>query len=148
MDVREVVALVLATRADRAARHAHRGAVHGLVDAERSGHVARIAQREMHALERHVFLARGFEQIAHHVFGRVRARAGDAEIRAATFDRHGHAVFDEPQIFVERAAEVREPRVVRRHEIEFAGGFDGSGCGHQLRPWVNKAPRRVRGVPE
>ena len=77
-------------------------------------------------------LARGFEQVAHHVFGRVRARAGDAEIRAAPFHRHGHAVFDEAQVFVERAAEIREPRVVGGHEIEFADGFDGSGSGHQF----------------
>ena len=56
----------------------------------------------------------GFEQIAEHIFGGMRARAGDAEARAAPLHRHGHAVFDETQVFVERAAQVREARVVRR----------------------------------
>lgn len=77
-------------------------------------------------------MTRRFEQIFHHIFGRACARARDAEVRAAPLHRYRHAVFDQAQVFIERAAEVCEPRVVRGHEIEFARRFDGSGSGHQL----------------
>jgi hypothetical protein len=56
--------------------------------------------------------------------------ADDAEGGAAAFDRDTHAIFDQANIFIERAAKIREPRIVGRHEIEFAGGFDGSGSRH------------------
>jgi hypothetical protein len=60
----------------------------------------------------------------------MRALARDAEIRAAAFHRDAHAVLDEAQVLVERTAQIRQPRVVGRYEIEFAGGFDWSGRRH------------------
>ena len=76
-------------------------------------------------------MARRLEQIAHHVLGRVRARCPTMrKFAPRRFTDTRHAVFDEAQIFIERAAQIREPRVVGRHEIEFAHGFDGSGSGH------------------
>ena len=128
----EIVALVAAARADGAARHAHRACVDGLVGAaarracraNRAAPGARVRARSLRCAD-------GVEQVAHQVFGGVRARAGDAETRAAALHGHAHAVLDEAQVFVERPAQVREPRVVRRHEIEFAGGFDWGGGGHQ-----------------
>ena len=76
----------------------------------------------MHALERDLLAIRGLEQVAQQVFGGRAARSpGDAEVRAAALHRHAHAILDEAQVLVERAAQVRQPGVVRRHEIEFAG---------------------------
>ncbi len=90
-----------------------------------AGPASRSLQREMHALGRDRFAARNVEELADDVFrGRRGPRADDAEIAAATADLHVQAVFEQAQVFIQRAAQVREARVVRGLEIEFTGWGD------------------------
>jgi hypothetical protein len=78
----------------------------------------------VHALERDFLTTGCLEQVTHQVLGSVRSLARDAETRATAFHRHAHSVLDQAQVLVERTAQVREPGIVGRHEIEFAGGLD------------------------
>jgi hypothetical protein len=133
--------LVHAARADRAARHAHGVAVARLFRHERAGRVAHVAQRKVHALERDLLAARQLVEIAHEVLGGMRARADDPETRAAALHGHGEPLFDQVEVLVQRAAEVRQARVVGG-EIEFADGFDGCGGGHQADSFSGTADAR------
>ena len=81
-------------------------------------------------------LPREVEQLAQRVFGAGRARADDAEIVAAPADLHVQARFEQAQVLIQRAAQIGEPRVVRRLEIEFARSGTG---GHDQVPTAHDA---------
>jgi hypothetical protein len=50
-------------------------------------------------------------------------RADDTEIVATPADFHIQARFEQPQILIQRATQIREPRVVGRAQIEISLRF-------------------------
>ena len=74
----------------------------------------------MHPFGRHFLVLRQVEQLAQGVFRTLGLCANDAKAVAAPPDLHIQARFQQPQIFIQRTTQVREPRIVSRLEIEFA----------------------------
>ena len=55
-------------------------------------------------------------------------RADDPEVIASSADLHVQACFQQPQILIQRAAQIREPRIVGGLELEFSPGIPLVGC--------------------
>ena len=82
------------------------------------------AQRQVHVRQSTALAACGeIEQVAQHALGaggaRARSRGNWLPRRRISTPRR---CFDQPQVLVERTAQMREPRVVLGHEIEFTVG--------------------------
>src|ERR1700745_3209219 len=93
--VRQVLTLMLATRADAAARHVHSLLVRVRVRGWRAG--LALVQREMHALRRHLLGARELEKLAQRVLGTGGERAAHTKAVAAAADAHLEALLGPPQ---------------------------------------------------
>ena len=79
------------------------------------------------------------------VLGAFRMGADHAEIVAAPADLHIEARLEQTQILIQRAAQIREPRVVGRLEIEFALRALRSSLGRPLEfSGQQPAAQRVR----
>lgn len=93
-------------------------------------------ERELDVVDRQRF-ARAVVEVLERRERDFRAAAANRDAVAAARQRHVERLFDLPQIFVERAAEVREARVVvaRRGEFQCLSGFQ-SGVGFLLRQCV------------
>jgi hypothetical protein len=76
-------------------------------------------QSQVDALRCHFLVLRQIEQLAQGVLGAFGMRTDHAEIVAAPADLDIQARLEQTQILIERATQVREPRVVCRLEIEF-----------------------------
>ena len=98
-----------------------------------------LAERQVHSLGRYRFTPRQIEQLAHDIFSHACFRTGDAEIAAAAADLHVQALLEQVKIFVQRATEIREPRVVGGLEIEFAGTGGVGRCHDVQRPTASRA---------
>ncbi len=109
--------------ADAAAHDAH-GELIRLGMRRRETGVA-LTERQVHAFRRNRFAARQVEQLVHQVFGHRGGGSEHAEVSAAAANLDIQPVFEQPQVFIERAAQIREPQVVRRLEVEFACGLFG-----------------------
>ena len=141
----EIVALVGAARADTAARHAH--AVLADVRVRRRSGFA-LAQCQVHARRRDLLLLREGEQLAQQVLGVHCLRAAHAERVAAAVNRDVEPALQQPQVLVERSAEIGEARVVGRRELEFPPRFGrcsrhGSAAGRGARRDGHGARRAV-----
>jgi hypothetical protein len=77
-------------------------------------------QRQVHALRRDVIGGGELEQLAQLLGGGVRLRAAHPEYVAAALDAHPEARFQQPQVLIERTAQVRQPRVVLLSESDLA----------------------------
>jgi hypothetical protein len=115
--VLEVVALVRATGADAAARHAHSVLAHVLL---RRQPRLTLAQRQVHAFGGDVLALREREQLTQQLFGVQRLCAAHPESVTAAVYADIEPRLHQAQILIERPAEVCEPGVVGRAEFEFA----------------------------
>jgi hypothetical protein len=70
----------------------------------------------------HFLALREIEQLAQGVFRAFGLYTGYAEIVAATADLYVESRLEQAQILIQRAAQIREPGIVRWLEIEFAQG--------------------------
>jgi len=82
-----------------------------------------LLQRQVDTLGSHFLIFRQVKQLSQSILGAFRKRADDAKIVAAPADFHIQARFEQPQILIQRATQIREPRVVGRAEIEFSMGL-------------------------
>jgi hypothetical protein len=78
-----------------------------------------LLQRQVDTLGCHFLIFRQVEQLSQSILGAFRMHADDTEIVAAPADLHLQTRFEQPQILIQRATQIREPRVVGRAEIEF-----------------------------
>jgi hypothetical protein len=76
-------------------------------------------QRQVNALRCHFLVFRKIKQLAQGVLGAFGMRADHAEIVAAPADLDIETGFQQTQVLIERATEIREPRVICRFEIKF-----------------------------
>ena len=104
--------------ADGAARQAHRQLILGCGRTRHSNLL--LAQRQVHPFRRHRFDPGEVKERAQCFLGAAGTLAADAEIVAAAVDFHVEARLQQAQIFIERTAQIREPRVVGRLEQKFA----------------------------
>ena len=73
----------------------------------------------MDALGSHFLALRQIKQLPQGVLGAFSMLADNAKTVAAPADLDIEARLQQTQVLIQRAAQVREPRVVRRLEIEF-----------------------------
>lgn len=71
-------------------------------------------------LRRYVFALGQAKELANRVFRFVRLLADDAEVIPAAANFNVETRFDEPQIFIQRPAQLGQSRVIGRLEVEFA----------------------------
>ena len=83
---------------------------------------AALAQRQVNALGRHFTVLREREQLLENLLGigRCSHATGNMEMIATMADVHSEGLLDLVQVLIERAAQVREPAVVRGFELEIA----------------------------
>ena len=82
-----------------------------------------LLQRQVDTLGSHFLIFRQVKQLSQSILGAFRKRADDTKIIATAADFHIQARFEQPQILIQRATQIREPRVIGRAEIEFSMGF-------------------------
>jgi hypothetical protein len=76
----------------------------------------------MNALGRHLLTLREIKQLPQRVLSAFRLNTGYTKVVAAATDLHVQPGLQQAQILVQWAAQIREPGIVRRLEIEFARG--------------------------
>jgi hypothetical protein len=116
--VGKIIALMIAARADTAAWDADR--LLTLIGIRWKLARLTFAQREMHALGCHFLAFRQVKQLAQRVLRAFGFCTDDTEVIASPPDPDIQTRFEQPEILIERAAQIREPYVIRRLEIEFA----------------------------
>jgi hypothetical protein len=134
-DVRKIVSLVSASRADTAAWHTYRVFMLLRVADDLPG--LTLLQRQVDTLGSHFLISRQVKQLSQSILGAFRKRADDAKIVAAPADLHIQARFEQPQILIQRATQIREPRVVGGLEIEFSLGFGPPPFPLTIGRWGN-----------
>ena len=107
-----------ASRADAAARHSHRVVMLMRVTDNLPG--LALLQCEMNPFGSDFLLFCQVKQFPQGIFGAFRMGADDAEIVAAPADLYIQARFEQAQVLIQRAAQIRQPRVVGGLEIEFS----------------------------
>src|SRR5207302_11203108 len=75
-----------------------------------------LVQREVDALRGDLLVAGQVEELPEHPFRALGLGAAHAKASAAAVDAYVEARLEEPQVLVERPAQVRQPGVVRRLE--------------------------------
>ena len=78
----------------------------------------------MHALWSDLFVFRQVKQLAQRIFSLLGIGAGDPKSIAAPTDPHVQPGFQQTQVFIERAAQIREASVVGGLELELSEGFN------------------------
>jgi len=79
-----------------------------------------LGQAQVHLLGRELLMPGLREQLTQHRFSRSGARTPDAKFMAAAPDLYAEARFNLTQVAIERTAQARQARVIRRLESEFA----------------------------
>jgi hypothetical protein len=114
--MREIVALMGASRADTAARYPYRVVMLMRVADNLPG--LALLQRQMHALGSDLLTLCQVKQLPQRIFRAFRMSADDTEIVPAAPDLNIQARFEQAQILIQRAAQIRQPGVVGGLEIE------------------------------
>jgi len=78
-----------------------------------------LLQGQVNALRGHFLVFRQVKQLAQGVLGAFGLYADHAEIVAAPADLDIETGFEQAQVLIERAAQIRKPGVICRLEIEF-----------------------------
>ena len=105
-----------ASRADTAARHPYRVVMLMRVADNLAG--LALLQRQMHTLGSDFLTFCEVKQLPQRIFRAFRMSADDAEIVPAPPDLDIQARFEQAQILIQRAAQIRQPSVVGGLEIE------------------------------
>ena len=78
-----------------------------------------LVQREVDALRGDLLVAGQVEELPEHPFRALGLGAAHAKASAAAVDAYVEPRLEEPQVLIERPAQIREPGVVRWTECEF-----------------------------
>ena len=125
--VRQIVALVSASRTDTAAWYPYRIVVLVRVADNLPG--LPLLQREVHALGSNFLDLCQIKQLPQRIFGAFRLDANDTEVVAAPADLYIQARFEQAQILVQRTAQICQPSVVGGLEIEVSLRWGLLGLG-------------------